>query len=244
MKFKNIAQLILILSRVIYSIPDSGGGTCLTQSPWRDSGPFFIYHGIPVAFCLDGPLLSSQKYELKLSFREPEGKFSLSFQHRTIGTISSRSPPGSRIKSESVLYKLSNESSSTLSTKSPVIQSTIIVDAEKFEFWTNSEGNVLLCNNDDVTLTPTTCEALPVERIEFKVEASPRSFEYQRDGTGLWFNIRFDSIVYGFLPARAMSLVFVIPFAFILIFLLIHVLLSLSLSPLFLQNFKENKIKK
>ena len=232
--------LFFILSRLVLSIPDSGGGTCLTPSPWRDSGPYFIYHGIAVAFCLDGPLLLSQKYELKLSFREPEGKFSLSLQHRTIGTISSRSPPGSRIKSESTLDKLS-ESSSSLST---ITQSTIIVDSEKFEFWTNSEGNILLCSNDDVKLTPTICEALPVERIEFKVEASPRSFEHQRDGTGLWFNIRFDPIVYGFLPVRAMSLVFVIPFAFILTFLLIYVLLSLSISPLlFSQNFKENKIK-
>lgn len=195
-------HLLLFLLQVIHSTPDVGGGSCLSLNPSSDSGPFFIIQDIPSELCLNGPLLPSHKYELKLSFREPEAKFALSLIQRTFGSLSSRSPPGSRIASpvEETQQKINS------------LMSAVLLDSEKLEFWTNNEGRVVLCRHDGVLLT-SSCESLPVERIAFKVLASSRYNAIRQGQQGLWFNVRFDPVYFGFLPARALSLFFVVPFA-------------------------------
>lgn len=218
--------LLLLLLQVVHSTPDVGGGSCLSLHPWSDSGPFFINQDIPSELCLNGPLLPSHKYELKLSFREPEAKFALSLIQRTFGPPSSRSPPGSRIASSV------EENQKSISS----LMSAVLLDSEKLEFWTNNEGRVVLCRSDGVMLT-SSCESLPVERIALKVLASSRYDAIGQGQQGLWFNVRFDPVYFGFLPARALSLFIVIPFA--LTFTISSVLYLLNPSSPFFSQDKE-----
>jgi hypothetical protein len=223
-KFSGLLEslVLLLIVRSCCSIPDIGGGSCLTPYPWSDSGPYFVYQDVPSELCLTGPILPSFKYEIKLSFREPEAKFALSLSHRTLSSLASRSPPGSRRPSTSGEFQSITDNP---------LSSTVLFDSEKLEFWTNHQGNVLLCNNGSAMLT-ISCQSLPLDQISLKIEATARNDAISRGRRGLWFHVRLDPVYLGFLPARALSLIIAVPFALLLTLCSVYLLLS-KFSPLY-----------
>ena len=87
--------------------------------------------------------------------------------------------------------------------------------------------------------------ALPVERVELRVEAAPRGPRRPADAdpppeagvalsprSGVWFDARLDAVDFGFVPSRARALVVIVPLALLFAACAAHGLLHSPYSPL------------
>jgi len=184
-------------------------------------GPLFARFGEPLHLCLAGPLRASRRYEIKLSFREPDARLRV----RLVAVArapggGARAPPGAPPQAQQLLRRAD---------PAPELEGAAVEDAEKLEFATDAEGRVVI-----IEAAADAGAAVPVERVLLRIEAAPRGprrADLPAPG-GVWLDARLDELDFGFVPRRARALVVAVPLALLCAACAAHGLLHSPYSPL------------
>ena len=183
-------------------------------------GPLFARFGEPLHLCLAGPLRASRRYEIKLSFREPDARLRVRLvaAARAPGG-GARAPPGA--PPQALLLQRADPA--------PELEGAAVEDAEKLEFATDAEGRVVI-----IEAAADAGAAVPVERVLLRIEAAPRGprrADLPAPG-GVWLDARLDELDFGFVPRRARALIVAVPLALLCAACAAHGLLHSPYSPL------------
>ncbi len=228
----------VLLSTFSSAAPLSGGAECISVRaagpsgallPLADPGapalsppaPLFARFGEPLHLCLAGPLRAASRYEVKLSFREPDARLRVRLvaaAHAPGGAA--RAPPGAH-----GVGKGGDDGNGG----GEELAGEAVDDAEKIEFATDPEGRVIV-----VAAAAGAAGAAPIERVLLRVEATPRG-PHRPDvpaASGVWLDARLDELHFGFLPGRARALALVVPLALLCAACAAHGLLHSPYSPL------------
>ena len=184
-------------------------------------GPLFARFGEPLHLCLAGPLRASRRYEIKLSFREPDARLRV----RLVAVArapcgGARAPPGAPPQAQQLLQRAD---------PAPELEGAAVEDAEKLEFATDAEGRVVI-----IEAAADAGAAVPVERVLLRIEAAPRGprrADLPAPG-GVWLDARLDELDFGFVPRRARALIVAVPLALLCAACAAHGLLHSPYSPL------------
>jgi len=196
-------------------------------------GPLFARFGEPLHLCLAGPLRASRRFEIKLSFREPDARLRV----RLIAAAGApgggaRAPPGAPPQAQQQAQQLLLQQQRV--DTAPELKGAVVEDAEKLEFATDAEGRIVIVESAADAGGDAAGAAVPVERVLLRIEAAPRGprrADLPAPG-GVWLDARLDELDFGIVPRRARALIVAVPLALLCAACAAHGLLHSPYSPL------------
>jgi hypothetical protein len=191
-----------------FSLLTFSSASCLSPLSPSDAGPFFsLFSPSPgVELCLAGPLRANARYEIKLSFREPDARVAAALVRRAEPAATSRAPPGSH-GAIGGAERIGDSGGGGAATAAAGPET---LDAEKIEFRTDGDAHVVLREAPAEGAAPL---AVPADLVALRLTATPRGGRGGAGGVGggVWFRARLDSV--RLVPARALPLLVLVPLA-------------------------------